>query len=707
MTLATRTRRARNGAGRRGLRVSTQPTRTGDFDYDSLSIGAQYDLALHDKTLTLTAGGSLTAAALTVQQKNSADIRRLVQPWQAESMSYYDMVPEVSFAATFMSQMLSKVRMFPARLDPETNEPEEIESGPEVELMARIVDRNGGREELQRSYAKLKWLIVETYLTASPDVDRGEVWECLSPNELRVQPQGIASRFRAPMLAADQYIIGNDEYSVREYGGVEGPEFRDAGPDVILVYRMWRPHPAYSWLADCSMKACRLLLEELVLSSYSVKAQLKSRLNTVGALFLPEEASFPSLGNDPDEDPYSDQLEQRFSQAIMAAIKEPGTAAAMSPIIVQIAGEFIKDIQHIRFNDTAGDLVEITQRTEMIERFGIGAELPPELFKSSADMNHWGVWFVDEQTWKGYGHPASLEMASDFNSAYLQPACRGAGIKDWQNIVIGIDASEVINHPNRAADATALYNARCISKKVYLEAMGYNENDLPPEDELNEQIGVAIRDGSYAKYGIPAVRANVETAPGELETAPEQPDPATGGKNAPGPPAKKTDAGPGSGQDKAPNQNSGPGGANAGPAITASADQRTQELHALAQAGVRRGREMAGARLRSMTTGRNAKRCVDCDEAIKGVPAWNVAHTLGEQRIVELFGPTTQALVDGTGHWMAAMLEDAGVSKQWAVEIGAMVEQHTAGTLYQAAPKPFPDGFARLLARVHLPLERG
>ena len=189
--------------------------------------------------------------------------------------------------------------------------------------------------------------------------------------------------------------------------------------------------------------------------------------------------------------------------------------------------------------------------------------------------------------------------------------------------MIGIDASEVINHPNRAADATALYNARCISKKVYLEAMGYNENDLPPEDELNEQIGIAIRDGSYAKYGIPAVRANVETAPGDLETAPEQPDPATGGKNAPGPPAKKTDAGPGSGQDKAPNQNSGPGGANAGPAITASADQRTQELHALAQAGVRRGREMAGARVRSMTTGRNAKRCVDCYEAIKGVPAWN------------------------------------------------------------------------------------
>lgn len=703
----TRLALTRIRGGKQATRTRRTSTTQPEPPWGEMSVGAQYDLALHDRTGKHNApGGSLTAAALTVQQRNSADIRRLIQPWQAEAMSYYDLVPEVSFAATFMSQMLSKVRMYPARLDPETNEPEEITEGPEVDLMDRIVDRNGGREELQRSYAKLKFLIGETYLTVSPDLDRGEVWECLSPNELRVQPQGIASRFRAPMLSADQYIIGNDEYTVGEYGGVVGPEFREQGPDVILVYRMWRPSPAYSWLADCSMKANRLLLEELVLSSYSVKAQLKSRLNTVGMLVIPEEMSFPSLGNDPDEDPQSDLLLQRLTQAIGTAIGEPGAASAMIPVIAQVAGEFIKDIQHFRFNDSQGDLTEITQRTEMIERFGIGAELPPELFKSSSDINHWGVWFVDEQTWKGYGHPLSLEMASDFCSAYLQPACRGEGIKDWQNIVIGVDASEVINHPNRAADAAALYQARCLSKKVYLEALGYNENDLPPEDELNEQIGVAIRDGSYARYGIPAVRANVETAPGELETAPDTTvvDPATGGKAPPGPPAK-TDAEPASGADKPPNQNSGPGGANAGPAVTASASPRQEQLLAACQAAMHRGREMAGARLRSMT-GKRGVGCAECQESIAAVPNWDVPHTLGEMQVVELFGPTTATLVDGTGHWLAAHLEGIGVARQWAVDLGALVEQHCAGTLYRETAGELPAGFVRLLSRVHLPREQ-
>ena len=688
----------------RGTRTAPRRTRTvSEPAIDplaGLSIAAQYDIALHTP--------SLTAAAINVAQRNSQDIRRLVQPWQAEAMSYYDLVPEVSFAATFMSQMLSKVRMFPARLDPKTQEPEEITSGPEVDILARIQGRDGGRAELQRSYAKLKWLIGECYLTVSPDEDREEIWECLSPNELRVQPQGIASRFRAPMLPADQYIIGNDAATEKEYGGILGPEFRQEGPDVILVYRMWRPSPAYSWLADCSMKSARLLLEELVLSSYSVKAQLKSRLNTVGLLLMPEEMSFPSLGNDPDEDPQSDGLEQRFTAAILSAIKDPGVAAAMAPIVVQVAGEFIKDVKHIRFNDNQGELTEISQRSEMVERFGIGAELPPELFKSQSDINHWGAWLVDEQTWKSYGHPLSLEMASDVNAAYFQPACREEGIANWEQIMIGIDPSEVINHPDRGKDAAALYAARCISKTVYLEALGYNENDLPPEDELNEMIGVAIRDGSYARYGIPAVRANIEPAAGEVEGAPAAGGATDAASTTPGPPKEKVSSEPGSESDPKPAGAQGPGGVNAGPGVTASAspDERTRELLAASQAAIHRGREMAGARLRSMTTGRNAKRCADCETLIAGIPTWDIPATLGEEQIVAMFGNTTAQLVNGTGHWLASMLEGMGVTRQWAAEIGALVEQHCAGTLYAATPGELPAGFVRLLGRTHLPLER-
>ena len=549
------------------------------------------------------------------------------------------------------------------------------------------------------------------------------MWEFLSPNELRVQPGGIATRFRAPMLSADQYqigemaaekyVVGNDVATARLNGGqtlpvgfdvATGPEFVEHGPDVIVVYRLWRPHPAYSWLADSNMMASLDLLEELVLSTYSVRAQLKSRLNQGGLLAMPEEMSFPSLGNNPDEDPNSDTFQARITEAIMTAIGDPGSAAAFSPIVVNMAGEFIKDLKFIRFNDNQGALAEISQRSEMIERFGVGAELPPELFSSKADLNHWTGWLIDEETWKSYGHPAALEMADDINAAYLQPAMIDVKGVDWTKVCIGIDPAAVINHPNRGADAASLYAARCISKKVYLEALGYNENDLPPEDELNEMIGVAIRDGSYARYGIPAVRANIEPDAGEIEGA--TPDPATGGPAAPGPPKTKTAAEPGSEQEKKPPAGgAGPDATNGGPAVTAAGD-RVSKLTTLAEAGVRRGRELAGARLRSMTTGRNAKKCAECEQALAGVPTWDIAHTLGEQRVIEISGPTTAALVDGTGHWVAAMLEEHGVSRQWAVDIGALVEQHASGTLYQPVAAAFPAGFARLLARVDLPLEQ-
>lgn len=670
---------------------------------DGLTVADLHYLRLHGAKIP---GNALTGAALDVTSNNAMDVRRLVQPWQARSMSYFDLTPEVKFGARFNGNLLRRVRLFPALLDDATGEPEEETSGPIFDAFQRIKDRNGGMAELQGSYGTLKFLIGETYLTVSPDKDRNEVWECLSPNELRVQPGGIATRFRAPMLAADQYqieeiktdyLIGNDPTTIAEWsedGKPLGPQFVEGGPDIIVVYRLWRPHPAYTWLADSNMMASLDLLEELVLSTYSVRAQLKSRLYQTGVLAVPQEMGFPSLGNNPDEDPNSDNFQERLTTAIMTAIGDPGSAAAQSPLVMEVAGEFLKDLKYIRFNDNQGELAEISQRAEMIERFGVGAELPPELFKSQADLNHWTGWLIDEQTWKSYGHPAALEMASDINAAYLQPAMMDEEGVDWTKVCIGIDPTAVINHPNRGADAKSLYEARCISKVVYLEALGYNENDLPPEDELNEMIGVAIRDGSYARYGIPAVRANIEPNAGDIESAQGGAattvnNPTTGSENEPGPPP----GGPG------PNDTSG------GSAVTAAGDDRSLRLLALAEAGVRRGRELAGSRLRSMS-GKRGARCEECLKTIAGVPNWDVAHTLGELQVVAMSGPATAALVDGTGHWLAAMLEEAGISKQWAVELGALVEQHTAGTLYSPVAGEFPAGFLRLLARVDMPLER-
>lgn len=694
----TRIRGGKNGGApsrRRGRQTARR-----DTTLEGLPLGALYDLQLHG---AIQGPASLVAAAQETTKKNSQDVRRLIQPWQARAMSYYDLVPEVKFAAQFMSQMLRKVRLYPALLDPDTHEPEELHSGPVYDAFARIQDRNGGMEELQGSYGKLKFLIGECYLTVSPDEERGEVWECLSPNELRVQPGGIATRFRAPMLSADQYLIrpaeyvvGNDPATVEAYGDELGPAFREQGPDIIVVYRLWRPHPAYSWLADCSMQASIDILEELVLSTYSVRAQLKSRLNQAGVLWVPDEISFTSLGNDPEEDPTSDEFQARLENAIMTAIGDPGSAAAFSPLIARVAAEYIGKIQHTKFNDTAGELAEINQRSEMVERFGIGAELPPELFKSQGDLNHWTGWLIDEQTWKSYGHPAALEMATDFCAAYLQPAVRD-DFADWANVRVGIDPSAVINHPDRAKDADALYLGRAISKKVWRESKGYNENDAMPEDEVNELAGVQIRDGSLFKYGIPAVRGgSLEPAPGEVENA-------TGGSDeALGQPVSGADTERG-----APATGPQTGESQAGPALQASA-AREQRILGAAEFAVQRGRELAGARLRAMTgeRGPRDKRCADCQAAIDGVANWDVAAALGEAQVVAVAGPVTHALVEGAGAAFAVTVERLGVRPDWAAELGALVEAHCAGTLYEVTPAPLPAAFAGLLRRVDMPLER-
>lgn len=676
-------------------------------DDEALTAALRYDNTLHHEPLYIS---SLQGSALSATKANAQDIRRLIQPWQAESMSYYDLVPEVKFVTNFFAQMVGGVRLFPAVIDPNTHEPEELHNGPIFDLFDKIIGPDGGRSSLQESYAKLRFLIGESYLTVSPSEEYGEIWECLSPNELRVQPGGIASRFRAPMLSADQYsigvseyIVGNDPATIAKYGPL-GPQFTEDGPDVIVVYRLWRPSPAYTWLADCNMKAAvdSGILEELVLSTYSVRAQLKSRMNQNGVWFIPDELSFTGLGNDPEEDPANDPFFSRMSEVSVASLRDPGSSQAMDPIMVRVPGEFCDKSKLVRFNDTTGELAELTQRTEMIGRFATCIELPKEVVTGTADINHWGAWLIDEQTYDSYGRPASLEMAADFCAAYLQPACREAGIKNWMDVRIGVDPSEVIHHPDRAKDALTLRQAGLINDKVFREALGYNDNDAMSDEEYQHWAGIMLKDASYFAYGIPSVRANIEPSEGDIESA-------TGEVQA-------ANVDPTTGEDipKGPPQNSS--AAQDAPALQASAlnaqIDRNQRILGAAEFAIQQGHTFAGAKLRSLTSSRGPvdARCAECQERIDGLPNWRVAATLGADTVQQVLASPflkggKQNLVDGTSQAFAAVLERMGVSVGWASQLGDLVEQHAARTLFDEVPEPLPKAFAALLRRIDLPLE--
>ncbi len=613
---------------------------------------------------------ALTAAATRVENDTAQDLRRLIQPWQARALNYYDMVGEVNFSSQFYSRTLAKVRTFAAVLD-ENGDPQESDDPKLTALWDRVQDPSGGRAELQAQYGRLMFIIGEGYLTCTPDTDWGEVWEFLSPNELRVQPGGYFVRYRAPQIGIQNYVNAPPDAETVEPGV-------DGGPDQVIAYRLWKKHPSYSWWPDSSMHAVLDILEELLLLTLAVRAQAKSRAANNGILLWPDEMALPSLDVQGQEDATTDPFFDEFAESWVAPIINPGSASAGQPLFVRMNKDMIQESnggpRYLTLN--ANDAyAETGMRTELIRRYAMGVDLPPEQLLGLQDSSHWSAWLVDESSWKAHLMPITQQMCNDFGSSYLRPAARKAGITNWARVVVGYDATEVINHPDKGKDFLDLYNARAVSKEALRRAKGATEDDAPSEDELNEMIGVQIRDGSLALYGIPSVRSNIEPEPGEIESATGSTDLPTAGNT-------------GADVEKGPP----PGGPPPREPVTASA----YRILGGADVAVERCRELAGARLKRRA--QNKKRG-DCLARINGADNTLVAAALGDM-LDSLADGDNLALVDGGAQSLVASVIRVGVSEDVAQQIAQQIEQHAADTLSLPDPGPLPDDLAALIEAV-------
>lgn len=1006
---------------RRKAASRTRPAKA--FRYETRDIAAELEVAGWTPATLAMAGPhrakeALVAAATRIETGTSQDLRRLIQPWQARALTYFDMVGEVSFSSEFYSRTLAKIRLFPAILD-DNGEPQETDDPTLVDLWNRVQDPSGGRSELQASYGRLMFIIGEGYLTCTPDPDWGEVWEFLSPNELRVQPGGIYVRYRAPQIGTQEYINAPDDQ-------LEPAAGLGTAPDEIIAYRLWKKHPSYSWWAHSSLRAVLDILEELLLLTMAVRSQATNRAANNGILLWPDEMSLPSLDTQGQEDPDTDVFFNEFAESYLGPIVNPGSAAASVPLLVRMAAALIPENaggpRMVKF-DANDSYAEQGIRTELIRRFAMGVDLPPEQLLGMADANHWCVdsdteiltrdrgwvkehdldlgdivrtlnhedgeaewepvldiyradvcdermlslegrchsslttmqhrwpviakgtgnrawtlsgglntnhfiqtgapgsdiptekkwsdemvelaawiwtegainhrpgrknptvtiyqshtanpahcssirdalaglygdahegpmpssrrgpldpeprwreiqrekgrtefalnvaaaaplvalapnriiarefireltrdqldlfietsvkadgstmssggtrivfqadgrrlaalelaailaghavnrysqvvegfhrhvnhclsihkrttfgpkarhksvvsytgriwcpvtgnstwlarrngkvfytgnsgWLIDEQSWKAHLMPVTQQMCNDFASAYLRPAARDANVANWQKVVIGYDAAEVINHPDRGKDALSAYGDRAIGKEALRKYLGFLEEDAPTEAELDEMIGVAVRDGSLARFGIPQIRGTgIEPKPGEVE--------GTSGTVTTAP----TGAGTGADVEKGPPES---GSTVENTPITASAAR----VLGAADVTVERCRELAGARLKRRA--QNAK-CGDCLDRINGSENALVASALGDM----LDGLVSAAddglfprfvLVEGGAQALVAASVRQGIDADLAAVLGAQIERHAALTLHLPDPGPLPDELQTLIAQ--------
>jgi hypothetical protein len=602
---------------------------------------------------------AVTASAAKATVK-SPSARRQALEWQLRAFEYYDLLGAIKYAGNFFARNLSNIRVFPAFLD-ENGEPQETEDAKIRDLLDRIKDPNGGRSSLLGNYGRQRFLVGESYLTATYDEELGEKWEMLSLLELRVTGEGTYTRQGSP-----------------ETGTVELKALPDGEtalqPGFAIVYRLWRPHPVWSGRADSSLEGVLGDCEELLLLQAAVRARVRSRLAGPGMLVMADDISPPPPEPVGDEDMVGDPFYEDLIEAVTEPIQNEGTAAAAVPFLVRVGAERVQEgFNFISFRDSNEEYREVTLRDEALKRVAIGLDMPPEVLLGLAEVNHWSAWQVDESTFKAHIQPVCQELCDDLTSAYLRPAAREAGVKDWEHLVVGYDAAAIINHPDRAKDAKDLWALGAVGFAALRDACDFDDDDAPTEVERAERIGIATRDSSLAWYGIPSVKAGgIEPEPGEIENAQGSQDtptgPTTGAEVEAGPPPD------------------GP------PDTVASA-----RILGAAELAVERSRSLAGSRIRT----RANNSCAECKQTIGAVPQRLVAAALGFDQVRLLPGiPGERALVQGGADDLVETLHRWNLPAVAARAIGDQVEAHAARTLYDVEPTPLPVGFDVFVGRL-------
>lgn len=614
---------------------------------------------------------ALTAAGVLITTGNSPAMRRLIQPWQQRSLAYYDLVGEAWFASQFYARHLAQIRLYVAEKD-ESGELKEVEADdPANEYLEVIRDPGGvGRSQFQAAYGRLMFITGEGYVCVTEDSGTEEQqWEFLSSDELRVDSQNTYWRYQAPSLGPEQ-LHGEQDNAHGEYFSPVGQE--------ATVYRFWKKHPRYSAWADSPMKGVLDVLEELLLLQQAVAARVKSRLSSAGLLLWPEEATLKSQDSQKsDEDILDDPLLAELVASANAAIKEPGSASAQTPVIVRIAAEYIEKVTHIQFFDPAIAYPETGLRTECIRRYSLGVDMPPEVLLGMADANHWSSWQIDETTARAHIFPICQALCDDLNSAYFRAALKEAGIEGWEKKVITYDPSAIVVAPDQSKTALELYKEGAISLEALREASDFEDSDAMDESEYAKWVGLQLNSLHTALTGEePETPEPLALNPGDpqlaLPVGEEKVDPKAIEKGAP---VKKPQADP-----KAP-------------AVTASAlaaDIAVERVLGAAEMAVHRGRSLAGARLRSKLTAEER-------EEHRDVPNGLLAAVLGPERIVPI-SSSAEALVAGAGLELSSMARGLGFETNVAAGIARQVEIHAARSLFVDTPPPLPDALRTMLA---------
>ena len=429
---------------------------------------------------------ALTAAASPMDLTSKTEARRLRvlrQGWQLDAASYVDNIPELSFAYRFLSNASSRMRYFPALVNPDEPDgpPVPVADVPNVppglvDCMNEAMRALGvGRQALSPIQTSLSYQFGvpgECFLTGMTRDDGQAEWKIRS---------------------IDEFMVFDDIYKLREVPldpqGQLG--WTDLAPATTYAARMWVPHWRFSMMATSPMRSLLDVSEELLLLSRDVRATARSRLAGGGILKFPEGLRLESMVED-DDDPEGENIFGRFTEAMMSPLADEGVASAVVPMVISGEPEALAGLEHLLI-DRPYSALAIELRAEAIGRLATGLDVPREVLEGMSDPNHWGAWLVSDDTFRHHIEPQVIAQVDALTVGYLRAWLKAAGQPQYwiDRACIWYDPTDLISKPDPMANAIQLWDRDVLSNGALLKAGGFADADKP--DPLETEIRMLLK----------------------------------------------------------------------------------------------------------------------------------------------------------------------------------------------------------------------
>lgn len=465
---------------------------------------------------------ALTAAAVPINLGDAASWQMFKlgdHRWQWEAWRHYDICGEMRFVVNWIGNAVSRCRMYAAQVSDDGTVGDEV-TDEQVKVIAETMfGTPAAKAQAQRMMginmmvAGDCFIVAEGYQNAQEDK-----WYVCSSSEV--------------------YRRG-DDIMVRRSITHGGGQYR-LDPNKDLLIRAWNPHPRRYDAADSTVRAILPVLREVEQCTKRVFAELDSRLAGAGILLLPDNIDFPRQPTEQPNVPQPagiDTFAQLLQRTMTTSLQNRDSAAALVPIILQVATEALDKIKHLTFDSTISEHIS-QMRKDAVERMAMSLDIPPEVLTGMGKSNHWSSWQIEESSIKVHIEPLLIQLADALNIGYFQPALKASGIKDPEKITLWFDIAALTVRPNRSDQALQFVEHELISDKAARDNAAFTDDDEPTDEERLYKLVRAIVLAQPAYAADPAVQKVLKLPP--IQAAGPAAPPDQGGDLMPGDPGYDT-----------------------------------------------------------------------------------------------------------------------------------------------------------------------